>query len=251
MGLSELESFRVRSGLDVFIIPDFAQKWLSFDPAVLQRDLESKYTIVGSGGKIRPSKVQWVNGDNAALKYRGNELKRAKIWLQRPSTESGFLRYGYTGWQWKVLPATAEVTHCPEVLPIADEYDGFVERLGFPKANHYIVTRYVDGQHNIGFHSDKIKDIAPDSLITVVKTGSHGRPFELCWPGEEARPFFSKVLVPGTAVIMTVEANLQTKHGVPVVEEAGPSGSVVFRTISTTVTPDKAATELRKRARDA
>ena len=89
MGLSELESFRVRSGLDVFIIPDFAQKWLSFDPAVLQRDLESKYTIVGSGGKIRPSKVQWVNGDNAALKYRGNELKRAKIWLQRPSTESG------------------------------------------------------------------------------------------------------------------------------------------------------------------
>ena len=41
-----------------------------------------------------------------------------------------------------------------------------------------------------------------------------------------------RVLAPGTAVIMTLEANLKTKHGVPAVAEAGSSGSIVFRTIT-------------------
>ena len=31
---------------------------------------------------------------------------------------------------------------------------------------------------------------------------------------------------------MTLEANLRTKHGVPAVDEAGSSGSIVFRTIT-------------------
>ena len=101
------------------------------------------------------------------------------------------------------------------MLPLADRYDAWATALGFPCANHYIATRYVDGQHNIGFHSDKAKDIAPGSLITVVKMGAHGRPFQVCLPGEEKSPFFSEVLAPGTAVIMTLEANLATKHSVP------------------------------------
>jgi len=131
-----------------------------------------------------------------------------------------------------------------------DQHQACRHSLGRPRANHYIITKYEDGQHNIGFHSDKAKDIDPESLITVVKTGSHGRPFELCFPGQEKSPFFSRVLAPGTAVIMTVKANLLTKHGVPVVEESGPSGSIVFRTIKTLVPLDKASKELRKRARD-
>ena len=40
-----------------------------------------------------------------------------------------------------------------------------------------------------------------------------------------------RVLPPGTAVVMTLEANLATKHGVPAVAHAGSSGSVVLRTI--------------------
>ena len=50
---------------------------------------------------------------------------------------------------------------------------------------------------------------------------------------------------------MTLEANLETKHGVPVVEEAGPSGSIVFRTITTTVSRRQAEKELGKRKREA
>ena len=40
------------------------------------------------------------------------------------------------------------------------------------------------------------------------------------------------MLAPGTAVVMTLAANLATKHGVPEVEKAGSSGSIVFRTIT-------------------
>ena len=48
------------------------------------------------------------------------------------------------------------------------------------------------------------------------------------------KPFFDEVLDLGTAVIMTLDANLMTQHGVPKVEEAGPSSSCVFRTITET-----------------
>ena len=245
--MGALEEFRVTDGLDVWVVPDFAQSVLGFDPAAVQAALEANYATKGAGDAIEAGTVQWVNGDNAALKYRGNELKRGKIWLQRLASADGYLRYGYTGWQWRVLPATADVARCPEVLPIADAYDEWATGLGFPHANHYIVTKYRDGQHNIGFHSDKPMDIAPGSLITVVKTGTHGRPFELCYPGEESAPFYSQVLAPGTAVIMTLEANLKTKHGVPIVAEAGASGSIVFRTIATKLTPETVVKELGKR----
>ncbi|MFX4226612.1 MAG: alpha-ketoglutarate-dependent dioxygenase AlkB [Porticoccaceae bacterium] len=126
-------------------------------------------------------------------------------------------------------------------------------RCRYPQANHYIVTRYVDGDHHIGWHYDKPKSIQAGSLITVVKIGAHGRPFQLRdrvflekQPGEDEKgfkkrsdkaqaiekPFFDQTLAPGTAVIMTLEANLLTQHGVPAVDEAGPSGSLVFRTIT-------------------
>ena len=45
---------------------------------------------------------------------------------------------------------------------------------------------------------------------------------------------------------MTLEANLLTKHGVPAVEEAGSSGSIVLRTITDRVSWDKLEKELAK-----
>jgi hypothetical protein len=246
---SDLEAYRVRTGLDIFVVRDFAQKQLCVDPGELQQKLETNYPTRGAGDAIQPNVVQWVSGDNTALKYRGNTIPRTKIWLQRPPKEGGYHRYGYTGWQWNVLPATVSVEQCPEVLPLADRYDEWVAARGHPTANHYIVTRYSDGNDHIGWHSDKPRDIAPGSLITVVKTGAHGRPFEMCLPGKEKSPFFSEVLAPGTAVIMTLEANEATKHQVPVDNGAGPSGSIVFRTIETVVSHDQAVKELSKRPR--
>lgn len=69
----------------------------------------------------------------------------------------------------------------------------------------FIVTHYVDGEHNIGMHFDKPKSIRPGSLITVVKTGAHGRPFRL--ELLDGTLLMERVLPPGTAVVMTLEAN--------------------------------------------
>ena len=166
-----------------------------------------------------------------------------------------------------MLPATSDVGACPQMAPVADKYDDWVQQAGYPCANHYIVTRYADAEHNIGFHYDKPKSIAPGSLITVVKTGAHGRPFQLRnrvfldrLPGEDKvsfkrrsaaaqskeKRFFDEVVAPGTAIVMTLEADLLTQHAVPVVEHAGPSGSIVFRTSTERV---EAAAPARKKAR--
>ena len=133
------------------------------------------------------------------------------------------------------------------------------------------MTRYEDGAHNIGYHFDKAQSIAPKSLIAVMKTGECGRRFQLRHrvsperePGEidkdykmrsdkaqaREKAFFDEVLAPGTAVIMTLEANLLTQHGVPEVPESGPSGSWVARTIFEHVPYGKAKQTQRKKRED-
>ena len=194
--------------------------------------------------------MQWVTGDHEALLYRGHELKRGKIWLQKGNPqETGFLRYLYTGWQWEILRATCAVEACPEAAEVAARYDAWAEQRKMPGANHYIVTMYRTAQHGIGWHYDKPRSILPRSLITVVKLGAHGRPFQLRWRRDKAAqakepPFFDQVLIPGTAVIMTVEANLKTQHAVPEVDEAGPSGSIVLRNITDIVPREEYARRL-------
>ena len=258
--MNTLEKHRVKPGLDIFVVPKFAQDVLGIkDPKALLGELEA-YPSVGADENIVPNAVQWVTGDNRALKFRGNVLKRGKIWLQRGDpVQKGYRRYWYTGWQWNILPATADVARCKEVEPIANAYDAWALKLGAKPANHFIVTKYKDGSHDIGYHTDKAVDIAASdadgvSLITVVKIGACARPFavrEVAPKGEKERPpFFYEALQPGTAVIMSLEANLLTQHAVPPVPEAGPSGSIVFRTITRVVTVDEAAKELRKRRRE-
>lgn len=78
---------------------------------------------------------------------------------------------------------------------------------------------------------DKPRSIEEGSLIVVVKTGEAGRPFKLEWL--DGTVIFEEVLPPGTAVVMTLEANLRTKHSVPeLASECASSGSLVARTIT-------------------
>ena len=184
--------------------------------------------------------------------------------------ECGYVKYYYAGWTREIVSATSNVAACPLLAPVAARYDTWAGDLGYPAANHYIVTKYIDGAHCIGWHYDKPKSIAPGSLITVVKTGAHGRPFQLRHrlklerqADEDAKafkkrmdaaqareqPFFDQVVAPGSAIIMTLEANLLTKHGVPAVPEAAPTGSLVFRTITERVFGVAGAAPKRRRVK--
>lgn len=225
---------RVAPDLDVWLVPGMAQK-LGFCPSTLQRDLEKNYPSLGSGDEIPWGEPVWVRGDNRALRYRGNELKREKMWFQRgnPRETRNFLRYLYTGWQWRVLPATSGVDTAPELKPAVDALVNWTLAQGYSAPNHYIITRYKDGDANIGAHFDKPASIEPGSLITVIKLGEAARPFKL--ERLDGTVVFDKVLPPGTGVVMTLEANLKTKHSVPVCEVSKPSGSLVARTIHDSV----------------
>ena len=236
-----VDAHRVCDGVDVWVIPNFAQDVLHADPSGVLSALEQAYPTRCGSDAIRSHDVQWVAGNHQALKYRGRAIKRTKMWLQRENPNTRFLRYGYTGWQWSIAGATADVAECPEVAPLADRYDAFARAQGKPDANHFIVTRYKDGSDGIGWHFDKAADIVEGSLITVVKLGHSGRRFQLRWLAEkgakENMPFFSRLLEPGTAVVMTLEANLATQHCVPEDAGAGASASIVFRSVKTALSP--------------
>lgn len=235
---------------DICIVPSFLSKICEVTPQVLQESLEENYPVRRAGDAIVAGDVQWVEGSNGALMYRGRALKRTKIWLQRDDPAvAGFAYYYYTGVQWSVVPAQTDWAKCPEVAAMVPRYDAFCKAVGAKQANQVIVTAYRNGDHNIGAHYDKPRSIAVSdadgaSLITIVKMGATARPFDLYRKGEET-PFWSEVVNPGTAIIMTLEANLLTKHGVPVVdgEGCGPSGSLVWRSITSMVSPQ----ELRKK----
>ena len=64
-----LNNYRVREDLDIFVIEDFARDILGFDAESILEDL-SKYPVRGAGDGIPGGHVQWVEGNNEALKYR-------------------------------------------------------------------------------------------------------------------------------------------------------------------------------------
>lgn len=239
---------KIHPDLDIWIVHEFDRS-LGFDASNLLSSLALFPTRSG-GDRIRWGECQWVDGTHRALKYRGHDLRRKKIWLQRGDPlADGFTKYYYTGWQRRVLPATSCVDKCPAVVPIWDAYDSFCDANHVMRANHSIVTSYADGKHGIGAHFDKPQSIAAStaeqsSMITVLKLGPSARRFtvELL----DGTVVYDNTVAPGTAIMMTLEANLQTKHAVPEVDECGPSGSIVFRTITDAVPWEKLQAELRK-----
>ena len=216
----------------------------------MQRKLEANYPVKHKNDVIEWGVPQWVEGDNSALMYRGRELKRGKMWFQDgdPKVTRRFLRYFYTGWQYNVLPATSDINQCPELKPTYDAYNALVTEVEPAwKSNHLIVTHYKNGEANIGQHSDKTKSIVKDSLITVLKTGDVGRPFCITSLDGEVE-LFNEIVQPGDAIVMTLEANTKTKHGVPALDgqAVAASGSIVFRSISESVAWDELAKHVQR-----
>jgi len=254
--MDSLEPYRLlpeREDLDIWLIPRFAESTLKLEPDTLDH-LLANYPERGSAAKIVPGVCQWVTGANRALHYRGHELKRSKMWFQKgdPLKTKRWIRYGYTGWMYDVLPATSDIDQCAELAPAFSKYNDWCAARGKPAANHAIVTAYRNGGDSIGFHFDKPRDIRPSSLITVVKLGEEGRPFAV----REGAPagadrakqpiLWQGVIPPGSALVMTLEANLLTEHAVPEVEDAGLTGSIVLRTIDGFKTDAELAEGMRK-----
>ena len=171
----------------------------------------------------KPNTARKVPGNHHALKYRGNALKRNKIWFQ-DDIEDGYWYYYYTGFQWMVASAQCDITAMPVTT---QELKKKMNELGL-ESNHGIFTEYNDNQDNIGMHSDKEKTIAANSWIVIIKLAA-SRYFDISTLQDKI--LFHELLTAGTAIIMNSStANVQTKHGVPpMAEPIGASGSLVLR----------------------
>jgi len=199
-----------------------------------------------------------IMGDHPALHYRGNALKRHKIWLQT-NYKQGMIKYGYTGWQHAISTATRSIKSVPQIDLLMDWLNSgvFAHILlehNMPPCtlafNHAIFTRYEDENDFIGFHADKERDFEVDSYFLVVKLGGT-RDFVLT--DNDSNVFWSEKLPGGTMVIIRAKssgkpaANSLLKHGVPVsLTECGPSGSIVFRCIKTVVPWDEVRENIQK-----
>jgi alkylated DNA repair dioxygenase AlkB len=109
--------------------------------------------------------------------------------------------------------------------------------------NHVITTLYCDGADEIGLHSDKMKDIRPDTPIVSLSLGEK-REFVV---GPERF-----VLEPGDIFVLGPRTNAAHKHAIVTVAEekklhrepgahVGPRISLVLRDIATTISRDDAA----------
>ena len=100
-----------------------------------------------------------------------------------------------------------------------------------------IITSYPTGDYNIGWHSDKMTSIAPDSIIFDVSLGAE-RTFLLrdkATGGAEERIRMAS----GSALVLTTTGNELFEHAVLPEPGAGPRVSVVFRDIQTTMSRDE------------
>jgi hypothetical protein len=89
-------------------------------------------------------KPKWLKGTHPNLNYRGNSINRTKLWLQQATDK--VLIYSYTGFQYSVAQATADLKSLPCTNALANDM-----KLSCP-GNHWIVTKYVDGNDSIGMH---------------------------------------------------------------------------------------------------
>jgi hypothetical protein len=192
-------------------------------------DNEEIESCIENGEIATPAKV--VRGTHPALHYRGNALKRHKIWFQKEGKH--YLVYKYTGWQWKVLNATFKITSekFPALWKLVEELR---ESTGVV-SNHWIMTLYENGLDYIGMHSDKMITWRQGSSFIVQKWG-HPRLFQIALQDEQETIIFNKILPPGTKIIIDDATNLLTRHGVPTMPpekygSIGPSGSIVGRDI--------------------
>lgn len=221
---------------DGVVVPNFMQS-LGLDPSEVFESLQ-KVPTFDPGDQadfpeipFKPFEAQLIRGSYHGLMYRGNALKRHKIWWQ-DDIEKGYRKYYYTGWQQMIAMAQCDTKAMPtSVQRLMEKVNEFLTEFDELRMNHGIYTFYSDSKDFIGRHSDKIRSYEKSSWFIVFKLGA-ARLFEIT--DLKGNPLFCEKLPEGSAVFMRSDtSNLKTKHAVPVMkEELGESGSIVFRSIS-------------------
>lgn len=205
----------------------------------------------------------WTDPSNPDFMYRGKQLRRQKLFLSRSydvnpdvnAPPSILHKYGYPGFQYGSMKSYRPFEAIPEVCAFANMLERDMLFNGEPVLiNHIIGTKYRDSEDNIGFHSDKVTDIAPGSPIISLSLGET-REFHLGLPDPEdpKSTLLTDVFVlhSGDLFVLGPLTNMQYRHAVvPVADEVEiqrdpnvaiqPRISIVMRNIATTITSEEA-----------
>jgi alkylated DNA repair dioxygenase AlkB len=206
---------------------------------------------------IDKNKHKYVDRSSQRMLFRGNPLKRSKIFLTRTGpavndierklcTEEGALAscqmYRYTGFQYEALLSYQNIN---TFEPLIASYARSISSLFDLDVNHAIVTSYRRelGDY-IGAHNDKTRDMADGKGFVVLTLGPDIRTFRVTdsATGEtvvDVRP------LPGSLLYMSWDDNLKYKHEIlPVDDDKNNDDdddkaleriSIVFRQIDTTI----------------
>ena len=156
--MQALEKHRLQAGLDVFVVPEFAQKYLGFDPAQLQQAMEANYPVRGAGDTIEWARPQWVEGDNAALKGFQHDFMPIYQWKDLPMAgRSGSVAQHQAPKAW--LPNLHNLTRA-EFAALRRIYDATVRQ-------YYEFPPVWDGPNRVGLSEAEWRRVTKAPLLAA------------------------------------------------------------------------------------
>ena len=209
--------------------------------------------------------LPWKRRGDRWMKYRNNELARSKAFLVKDV--ENLAKYGYPGFTYPSMEYYRACRMSGDVAPVAllvhvleghCQYKYAGGEWTSPVINHVIGTEYESGTDNIGFHSDKVKDLEPGAPTFILSVGGER---ELHFVDAASGHFLkSFVMKSGSLFILGPQTNVATKHALVAVEDevlldktrvVEPRISVIGRHIRTVVSRAELERRVAKSKRDA
>jgi alkylated DNA repair dioxygenase AlkB len=242
-----ISNFVDLAGIDANTMVDIMQNYeeadqdTPLDPAI-PRIVLGENDMLNQGRSMRPKCDEFPNG-------RGPKpMPRNKMFVQYISKKQQRLGYktyyNYSYGKGLVVEYKHDARDVPELKKVFRKVNKLFESLGpnlVKLFNDAIVTMYEDGTMKIGRHYDKTgtlqkSDENGTALILVIKFGAP-RTFQIGKrdmtkkgpASNSTKPFFDAAVQPMSAILMEVAEQEAYWHGVPEMEDAGPSQSIVLR----------------------
>lgn len=193
------------------------------------------------------------------MSFHNNALPRDKVFviLPGPGAPPGvYPRYKYPGWQWSAVPTYVRLDELDGDFPELERLVAHAQ-LEYGPFNMLIVTRYVDGDDNITWHTDKTEDFAEGGVILSYSLGA-ARAFELRPIGSKGTRGIETVMMEhGSGVVLSRAGNETHQHRLRKQQKRelakqGPVGvrySLIFRNIATLVDDEEIRQKQRRKAK--
>ena len=186
--------------------------------------------------------MPWTDPENGVMRYRGHALKRQKAFLV--DRDDPLRIYTYPGFQYESTKFYRRIGEIPVVADLVATLERRTRYNGDEQQyNHVIATYYCDGESNIGFHSDRARDIAPETPILMMSFGGRRELHLRDAATKDVEQVF--VMQPGSLFVLGPRDNHDYQHSiVPQCDERvidrrseplEPRISLVLRNIATTM----------------